>query len=191
MTGRSIDRPALPAWAVVSPARLKHVARVASLGARWADAMTASVHERDRWLRAIWLHDALRDAPPDLLAGLAPAAPGPPELRHGPAAAARARADGETDRGVLDAVEFHSVGLAEWDMVGHVLYCADYLEPGRAFGRTTRRALAARFPLDPSGVLRDVARLRVGHLITSRWPLPEVTVRFWNSLCDRPAAASR
>ena len=43
-------------------------------------------------------------------------APGPAELRHGPASAARAAAEGETDRGVLDAVRYHSVGLGG---VGH------------------------------------------------------------------------
>ena len=37
-------------------------------------------------------------------------APGPAELRHGPASAARAKAEGEIDRGVLDAVRYHSRG---------------------------------------------------------------------------------
>lgn len=141
--------------------------------------------ERNRWLRAVWLHDALRDAPREELERLAPTTPGPPELRHGPASAARAKADGEVDRGVLDAVRYHSVGLAEWDMVGRVLYCADYLEPGRPFNAEWRAALAARFPRDPTGVLREVASARLQHVIASGYPLMEPSVRFWNSLAGR------
>jgi HD superfamily phosphohydrolase YqeK len=138
--------------------------------------------ERRRWLRAVWLHDALRDAPAAELTRWASSTPGPPELRHGPASAARAKAEGETDRGILDAVRYHSVGLAEWEMVGRMLYCADYLEPGRELARERRAELAARFPRDPAGVLREVAMLRVSCLVTSGWPIPEPTVRFWNSL---------
>ena len=68
------------------------------------------------------------------------------QLRHGPASAARAKAEGEVDRGVLDAVRYHSIGLAEWDMVGRALYCGDYLEPGRTSGKGARAELAGDFP---------------------------------------------
>jgi HD superfamily phosphohydrolase YqeK len=175
-------RPLLPQWAVVSPARLAHIERVAELAARWALAMGVPEPERARWLRAVWLHDALRDAPEEELLRWAPDAPGPPGLRHGPASAARAKAEGESDRGVLDAVRYHSIGLAEWDMVGRILYCADYLEPGRPYAREWRAELAERLPSDPSLVLRQVARARVGHLVSSGRLLLEPTVRFWNSL---------
>ena len=181
-------RPTLPAWAVVSPVRLGHIERVAELVSRWAEEMGVPDSERNRWLRAVWLHDALRDASQDELERWAPSAAGPASLRHGPASAARAKADGEIDRGVLDAVRYHSAGLAEWDMVGRVLYAADYLEPGRDHQKTERAALAARFPQDPMGVLREVARARIAHAVASGWPLPDPTVRFWNSLIGRPAA---
>lgn len=138
--------------------------------------------ERNRWLRAVWLHDALRDAPPEELERWAPGSPGPPGLRHGPASAARAKAEGETDRGLLDAVRYHSLGLAEWDMAGRILYCADFLEPGREFERARRAELARRLPSDLSGVLRQVAAHRLSHIIASGWPLLDPTVRFWNSL---------
>ncbi len=175
-------RPTLPTWAVLTPERLAHVQRVAELAAGWAEAMGVPDSERHRWLRAVWLHDALRDAPAGELERWAPSAPGPRELKHGPAAAARAKADGEVDRGVLDAVRYHSVGLAEWDMVGRVLSAADFLEPGRAFDRETRADLARRFPADAGAVLREVARRRVLHTVASGWPLLEPTRRFWNSL---------
>jgi 2-amino-4-hydroxy-6-hydroxymethyldihydropteridine diphosphokinase len=172
---------------VVAPARLDHIVRVAEMMAEWAEEMGVPDSERNRWLRAVWLHDALRDAPAAELERWAPSAHGPAEFRHGPASAARAKADGETDRGVLDAVRYHSMGLAEWDMVGRALYCADYLEPGRPHNREVRAALAGRFPRDPGGVLRETAQARIGHVIASGWPLPDPTVRFWNSLLPRAA----
>jgi HD superfamily phosphohydrolase YqeK len=162
-----------------------HIERVARLVLDWAEEMGVPDSERNRWLRAVWLHDALRDAPPEELEKWAPTSPGPPAIRHGPASAARAKTDGETDRGVLDAVRYHSMGLAEWDMVGRVLYCADFLEPGRNLDKSGRAELAARFPRDPPGVLREVARARVSRLVQSGWPLPDPTVRFWNSLFSR------
>lgn len=171
----------LPAWAEVGPERRAHVERVADLAARWADRMRVSPAERSRWLRAVWLHDALRDAAPASLKRWAPET-GDGSLRHGPASAARAADEGESDRGILDAVRYHSVGWADWDMVGRVLYCADYLEPGRTFGRERRAALADRFPDDPAGVVLAVAGERLSHILRSGWPLIEPTVRFWNSL---------
>jgi HD superfamily phosphohydrolase YqeK len=86
------------------------------------------------------------------------------------------------DRGVLDAVRYHSIGLAEWDMVGRMLYCADYLDPGRPFDAERRAALADELPREPARVLREVARARLAHIVEAGWPLLEPTVRFWNSL---------
>src|SRR5438034_2438117 len=91
----------LPPWAVVTPERRAHIERVAALLTEWAGAMRVPAAERGRWLRAAWLHDALRDAP------------AANELEHGPRAADRAARDGEADRGVLDAVRYHSVGRSE------------------------------------------------------------------------------
>jgi HD superfamily phosphohydrolase YqeK len=175
-------RPTLPEWAVVTPERLEHIQRVAELTARWSEQLGVPDSERHRWLRAVWLHDALRDASAEELARWAADTPGPPELRHGPASAARARAEGEDDRGVLDAVRYHSLGLAEWDMVGRILYCADYLDPGRPFDREHRADLAERLPRDATGVLREVARSRLLHIVQSGWPVLDPTRRFWNSL---------
>jgi len=166
----------LPAWAQVTPARRSHVERVAALLGEWAGAMRVAQAERDRWLRAAWLHDALRDAPlKDLMA-------------HGPAAAERAAQDGERDRGVLDAVRYHTIGYAGWDDVGRMLYLADFLDPGRDFdlnGPDGRRALATRVPADRDAVLREVARRRIEWVLRSGWPLLPETVAFWNALASR------
>ncbi len=135
--------------------------------------MGVAAAERERWIRAGWLHDALRDAPlGDLMA-------------HGPAAADRAEQDGERDRGVLDAVRYHTVGYAGWDQVGRMLYLADFLEPGRDFDPDGRRELAARVPLERDAVLREVARRRVDWVLRSGWPLVPETVAFWNALASR------
>ncbi len=181
--------PRLPSWAVVSEKRLGHITRVAELAGRWADRMGVTPAERTRWLTAVWLHDALRDAPEAELRRWAPSAVGPAELLHGPAAAGRAKADGLDDRGVLDAVRYHSVGLPEWDRAGRMLYCADFLEPGRRFDAEARAELAARLPDDPDGVLLEVARRRMVHAVRSGWVIPEPSCRFWNSLASlRPDA---
>ena len=161
---------AMPSWAVASPERRAHVERVVQLLTQWADALRVPGSERDRWLRAAWLHDALRDAP---LVN---------EFAHGPMAAERAQRDGERDHGVLDAVRYHSVGYAGWDEAGRMLYLADYLEPGRAFERPERAALAARVPIDRAWVLKDVAARRIANAVRSGWALPTETVTFWNAL---------
>ena len=160
----------LPAWAVVTPERRAHIERVVGLLDSWAAARRAPDAERARWLKAGWLHDALRDAP------------AADELAHGPLAAERAARAGETDRGVLDAVRYHSLGYAGWDDVGKMLYLADYLEPGRAFDRDVRASLAARVAQDRDAVLEQVAARRVARVIDGRWPLVRETVDFWNSL---------
>ena len=165
----------LPAWAQVSAERRAHIERVVALLESWADAMHVPAEERARWARAGWLHDAVRDAPlPDPTA-------------HGPAAADRAAADGERDRGVLDAVRYHTIGSPDWDDVGRMLYLADFLEPGRDQKVAPDRAeLARRVLRDRDGVLREVARRRIEWVLRSGWPLPASTVAFWNALVKKP-----
>lgn len=161
----------LPQWAQVTPARRAHIERVVALLERWADAMRVPANERERWLRAGWLHDALRDAPL-----------GDP-LGHGPVTAAHAAAQGERDQGVLDAVRYHTIGFAGWDNVGRMLYLADFLEPGR--GGDDREDLAQRVPAERDAVLREVARRRIDWILRSGWMLPDETVVFWNQLVGR------
>ena len=175
----------LPAWAIMTPKRRAHVERVAALVDHWADAMDVPAQEQARWQRAVWLHDAIRDAGDEELRALVPDVAGPVELLHGPAAANRALVAGETDRGVLEAVRYHSVGHPDWDMVGKVLYCADFLEPGRSFDQEERAQLARRFPTAPEDVLAEVAIRRLGWLVRSQWSIPETTWRFWNSLAGQ------
>jgi len=163
----------LPPWAIVTPERRAHVERVAALLDEWARAMGVADAERARWLRAAWLHDALRDEPRS------------DELAHGLRAAVRAAHDGECDRGVLDAVRYHTFGYVHWDDVGRMLYLADFLEPGRQLDPADRAALAARVPRERDAVLQQVARRRIEWVLRSGWPLMPATVGFWNSLASR------
>jgi len=146
--------------------------------------MDTPASESERWLRAVYLHDALRDAPREFLESLTDRRWQTTELLHGPAAAEYAARLGERDRGVLDAVRFHSVGYAGWDQVGRMLYLGDYLEPGRHFRKEERQALANRVPREPRVVLMEVAAERMHWLITSGWLLLPETVEFWNALVD-------
>lgn len=176
---------ALPSWARVSAARRAHIERVAGLVHAWALAMDAPDGERRRWVKAAYLHDAMRDASEDELARLAGERWGVLSLYHGPAAARMAEEHGERDRGVLDAVRFHSVGYAGWDAAGRMLYLADYLEPGRKQRRAEREALAARVPHEREDVLRTVIRDRLLRAIDRRLPIQPETVEFWNAVVAR------
>lgn len=129
--------------------------------------------ERGRWLKAAWLHDALRDA--RLAAG----------ITHGAAAADRAEGEGETDRGVLDAVRFHSVGYAGWDDVGRMLYLADALEPGRKGNRKARSRLADRVPDARDRVLKRVLAGEIRRRVRLGRPVHPLTIEFWNALTKR------
>jgi HD superfamily phosphohydrolase YqeK len=163
----------LPTWARVGKQRRAHIRRVAELVAAWADEMEVSERERQRWLKAVWLHDALREA----------RLPG--GTTHGAAAADRAARDGESDRGVLDAVRYHSAGYAGWDDVGKMLYLADYLEPGRKSRRKERAKLAERVPHDRDRVLREVVALQVRARLRAGRAIHPLTLEFWNSLAER------
>lgn len=178
-----MDRlPPLPDWAVTTPRRRAHIRRVAALLVIWADRLGASGAERARWIRAALLHDALKDAAAETIAALAAPKLGPPTIWHGPAAARRAEQDGERDRGVLDAVCYHSIGYAGWDQVGRMLYLADFLEPGRRRPDARRAAQARRVGREPDAVLREIARERIGYGLSKNWPLLAETVAFWNAL---------
>lgn len=174
----------LPDWAEVKLKRRAHIERVAVLIGEWGTALALPPHERQRWLAAAWLHDALRDARPESLRPLVAEEFGdwPVPLLHGPAAAARLKADGVGDQELLRAVAYHTVGHPEFDTCGRVLYLADFLEPGRTFDPVGRAVLRARMPHEIPAVLCDVLRSRMAHLISSRKKIRRETVSFWNSV---------
>lgn len=178
---------ALPAWAVVTPRRRAHIERVAQLLAEWADQHGMQSSKKERWLKAAYLHDALRDASPTDLREQVGAEfkDWPDLLLHGPAAADRLRADGFVDDGILRAVTYHTVGHPELDDAGRALYLADFLEPGRTFDPIGRAAWRARMPYDMNNVLVEVVAARIQHIIASHRPMRSETLAFWNQIADR------
>jgi HD superfamily phosphohydrolase YqeK len=173
---------ALPAWAIVTAKRREHIERVTALLERWATALALDADERALWRDAGMLHDALRDAPESELRRLSGDRVRPPDLLHGPAAAARLLEDGETRSALVDAVRTHTVGSVTWARVGRALYMADYLEPGRKFSPVDRAYLAANVPTDFDGTFRQVVRARVEWSVRDGKPLFPETVALWNSL---------
>lgn len=171
-----------PAWAVMRPDRKAHVERVARLMDDWARARGLGDRERARYRRAAVLHDALKDAPDDVLARYEPQGRWPHAVWHGPAAATAAERDGERDRGVLDAVRYHSLGWADWDDVGKALYLADFLEPGRSHRLPEDEALSRSVPQDLDAALRVVAAARIGHLRSKGATPAQETLDFWTRL---------
>jgi len=178
------DTPAitLPAWAQVGRKRLEHITRVVTLLGTWTAAMKLPEDEASRWIAAGLLHDALRDAPEEMLRALSGDGASPAELLHGPAAAVRAEQDGERRQDVLDAVRFHTVGSPHWTRTGRALYLADFLEPGRNFLRSERAFLAASVPQDFDGAFRQCVRLRLEWSLRQNGELFAGAVALWNAV---------
>ena len=174
----------LPDWVCAGDARRAHMERVASLLSEWAEAWALEVEDRARWCAAGYLHDAVRDADPEELRPRMPPAMRafPGHLLHGPVAAERLRVEGVEDGELLNAVAYHTVGDAGFGELGHALYAADFLEPGRTFRPEWRAELRTRVPDDLDGVVRDIARARIGHLIERGLPVLPRTIAFWNRL---------
>lgn len=184
---RRSSRPAtvrieLPSWAQVGPKRLQHIERVVALLEEWAVKMKLPADEASRWRAAGILHDALRDADEPMLRALSGEGKRPAEILHGPAAAVRAEQDGERRADVLDAVRYHTVGSPAWERTGKALFLADFLEPGRKFLRSERRALAVRVPRDLDAAFRACLQLRIEWTLQKRGELFPETVALWNAV---------
>lgn len=170
----------LPAWSVVGERRRAHIERVVALIDSWASALHVPESDAQAWHDAACLHDALRDAPESLLRELSHDRQTDVGLLHGPAAAVRMVADGETREAVVQAVRWHTVGYAGWDRVGRALYMADFLEPGRGFAKVDRAYLARQVPGDFDGTFRQVVRIRLEWALREGKGLYAETVALWN-----------
>ncbi|CAN5222496.1 hypothetical protein BH09GEM1_BH09GEM1_35970 [soil metagenome] len=178
MTKHDVD---LPDWACVGDKRRAHIGRVTVLLDEWAKVLKLPRTQRTDWHDAGRLHDALRDAPEALLRSLAGDLPGfSLDMLHGPAAAERLLADGETRSELIDAIRYHTVGSPSWGRLGRALYMADYLEPGRKFSRADRAYLAAQVPRDFDATFRQVVRFRLEWSLREGMQLYPQTVQLWN-----------
>jgi HD superfamily phosphohydrolase YqeK len=178
-----VTAPVLPSWACVSEKRRAHIVRVTALLDDWARALHLTADDARAWHDAGRLHDALRDAPEEQLRALAGDPAGyTTEMLHGPAAAARLAADGETRQELLDAIRHHTVGNASWGRLGRALYMADYLEPGRKFSRADRAYLASQVPHDFDTTFRQVLRARLEWSLREGMRLFPEAVALWNTV---------
>lgn len=182
MTTKRLTMPRLPEWAQVTDKRRAHIDRVVALLATWAKRMGLADDEASRWLAAGVLHDALRDAPDQMLRALTGDGSTPAELLHGPAAAVRAEQDGERRQEVLDAVRHHTVGSPEWKRTGKALYMADFLEPGRSFLMAERAFIADRVPDDFDAAFRQCVRLKLEWSLRQGGELYPESTALWNSV---------
>lgn len=183
---RSAGEGEFPEWTRAGRDRRAHMRRVAGLLADWARARGGTPEDVIRWSAAGVLHDALRDAAPDVLRPeLGPEWAGwPGALLHGPAAAARLRREGVDDEELLRAVAYHTVGHSAFGDVGKGLYCADFLEPGREFEREWRAELRDRLPTELDDVTREVVAARVRYLLDRGDRIFTDTIRLWNRLVE-------
>jgi HD superfamily phosphohydrolase YqeK len=173
----------LPPWAQVSEKRIAHIGRVTALLDDWALALELTAQEAKAWHDAGIYHDALRDASEEDLRALAGEARGyTTDMLHGPAAAARMVAGGESRAELLDAVRFHTVGSSGWGRLGRALYMADYLEPGRKFSRGDRAYLASQVPHAFDATFRQVLRARLEWSLREGMRLFPEAVALWNTV---------
>jgi predicted HD superfamily hydrolase involved in NAD metabolism len=176
----------LPDWSKVSERRYAHMQRVSLLLGSWADALDLPEHDRIRWRAAGYLHDALRETPPD---EVRPRVPQPLQsvagkLLHGPAAAARLREHGLKDEAFLRAVAYHTLGHPDLDQLGRALFIADYIEPGRRYEPQQLATLRARMPGAHAEVLVEVLRARIARLLREGRAMRPETVAFWNVVTE-------
>lgn len=171
----------LPPWARVGSKRRAHLDRVADLMGSWAETLGRPEEEALRWRAAGLLHDVMKGDDPDELRIWA-GEDWPEPLLHGPAIAARLRAEGVRDDELLMALSHHSVGHPAFGELGQFLYLADFLDPARRFRKRRRAALRERLPEQRGEVLVEAVALKLGHLISDRHAILPVSLRFWNRL---------
>jgi HD superfamily phosphohydrolase YqeK len=172
----------LPAWAIASPKRREHIARVTALLDGWAASLSIPDHERIAWRDAGLLHDALRDAEEPMLRELTGDLTSPMEILHGPAAASHLATLGESRGDLLEAIRWHTLGNPHWSRTGQALFMADFLEPGRKFMVAERAWLAQMVPDDFSGVFRQVVKCRLEWSLREGKGLHPETVAMWNQV---------
>lgn len=180
----------LPSWSNANARRQEHIARVAALLDEWAVKANLGDDDRRRWRAAGTLHDALHDAPEEELRPLMPSdlRDAPAKMLHGPACVTRLRAEGVDDEELLHAIMYHTIGHPRFGDIGHALYAADYLEPGRQQEPLQRAGLRALMPAAIDRVVPAILKARISENISRGLSLRPETVAFWNSIPDERRA---
>jgi HD superfamily phosphohydrolase YqeK len=174
----------LPDWAELKAKRYQHVRRVGGLMGEWALTLGLPIRDQLRWRATGWLHDALRDADPEVLRDSLdePFRSLPADFLHGPACARRLAEEGVVDDDVLEAIRYHTLGRAGLTTLGRMLIAADFLEPGRPELPIWRASLRARMPEALDDVFATVVDTRIRVTLDRRKQLRPEFVAMWNSL---------
>ena len=177
----------LPGWTEATPSRLAHMARVAGVMADWAERAGLGRHDRIRWTACGWLHDALRDAPPEHMRPWVrpPFDTLDPSFWHGPATAERLAEEGARDTDVLDAIRFHTLGQPGLATIGIALMAADFLEPGRPRAREWRADLRKHAPGAIEQVGREIIRAKIEKALDREQTVRPEMILMWNDLTER------
>lgn len=163
--------------------------RVADLMNGWGKELGLPKRERRRWKAAAWLHDCVKEEAP---AELRKVLRGrlrllPDNVVHGPAAAAMLRREGIIDEPLLHAISYHTLGHPTFETIGHALYAADFLEPGRTSRKKWRAELRERAPEDLDGVVHEIVGERIRYLMKKGRPVRPETIALWNSMAEGEA----
>ncbi|MGH7501242.1 MAG: HD domain-containing protein [Longimicrobiales bacterium] len=177
----------LPVWANASSTRQEHMARVARVMEDWAIRSGLDHQDRLRWTAAGWLHDALRDAPPEHMEPwvMPPFEQLDSSLWHGPATAERLTAEGVEEPALLDAIRYHTLGHPGLEAVGRALIAADFLEPGRPGHQDWRASLRKRAPGAMDEIVLEVLKAKIDRALGKRQPVRPETIAMWNELTAR------
>ncbi len=173
-----------PDWTVAGTGRRAHMRRVSKLMRQWAEELGLNSRHRDRWAAAGLLHDVLREERHDVLRSQVPGKlaqlPGP--VLHGPAAAQRLKEEGVSDKELLQAVSFHTLGHPRFRVMGRALGAADFLEPRRTSLPELRKPLRKLMPKKLDHVVFAIMSERLRQLLAKGRPVSQYSVDFWNVL---------
>ncbi|MGP1454525.1 MAG: bis(5'-nucleosyl)-tetraphosphatase (symmetrical) YqeK [Treponema sp.] len=132
----------------LSEARYDHSCRVAVFAQSLAQRYHCTTKQQRLCFLTGMAHDICKEMPPDVQLHLAQAGGIPlrsdeqnsTELLHGPAAAVVVREQfGIHKPAILRAIRYHTIGSAQFDAIGKIVYISDKIEPGRKNAELLRK----------------------------------------------------
>lgn len=172
----------------LSPKLFDHCSGVAETAASLAARLG---YDQEKARLAGWLHDCAREWPAEKLLIFAREngidadsfSLRYPVLLHAPVSAAQAQFLGVSDRDVLSAIRYHTLGYPGMSVLEQIIYVADKTEPGRAYPgvETLRQTVQNNFG---EGLLLAASQ-SITYILSKKQPIHPLTVSFWNWLTER------
>jgi predicted HD superfamily hydrolase involved in NAD metabolism len=148
--------------------------------------------DQDKAFLAGLAHDAARELPGEAILSLADGSGFPlteeeranPILAHGKAAAAILRETfGIGDPDLLEAVVCHTTGAPGMGALARVVFCADYLTPGRSYVSDGFRSALTALPLDR--MTCRVTAAMIAYNLTRGKRISGATTALYSELCGQ------